>query len=256
MHASQVLAATIVFTGLILHFQTDTVTNAKRAVIVDAKPSHLPRLFVSDQQRVSVSGDWNVVQTGRSGRNARPWVYDLSNIRLRVVGASGTVTESMRFRDFVPRLPEMLTGADALLADVRSGDANVAATAYLDYSGGLLDVPICYKAAALYAPPLANGPRCVAREVDFTPTVSTDWEIQDIDDPSRKIVFASNAVVQIKNDSRTRGQHQRHYGQLLVAGTAVRDVTDSDLECTPECVLIGILPKRGPSVECSNNQWP
>jgi hypothetical protein len=256
MPASQLLAATIVFTGLILHFQTDTVTNAKRAVIVDAKPSHQPRLFVSDRQRVSDSGNWTIVQMGRSGPNARPWVYDLSNTRLKVVGASGAVTESTRFQDFVPRLPEVLNGTDALLPDVRSGAANVAIAAYLEYSGGLLDVPICYKAAALYSPPLPGGPRCVAREVDFTPAVNTNWEIQDVDDPTHKIVFASNALVQIKNDSTTRGQHQKHYGHLLAGGTTVRDVTDSDLECTPQCTLIGILPSRGPSVECSNNQWP
>jgi len=249
------LAATIVFTGLILHLQTDPLTDARRAVLVDAKPSHIPELVVANSHRVTHSGTWKIIQTGTA---TRPWRYDLSGARVHVVAQAGNLAKSVRFREFVPHLPALLKGNDDPLPALRDPGAQLAAgtAAYLDYATGTLDVPVCYKAAAVYTPPLPGGPRCVAREVDLTLAVNTDWEIQDVDDPSRRIVFKRNAIVQIQNDSTSRGQHQKHYAQLLAGGTEVLDVTDSDLECTPQCTLRMILPTRGPSVECSNNQWP
>lgn len=254
MPASSIIAATIVFTGLILHVQTDNASNAKRAVFADARPSHRPVLIVQDSRRDGEhSGNWTFEQLGSRRR------YDLSGMRLRVVGPNGIVKETDQFKNYVVRLPTVLTGGDALASPVRE-DAPpppmVAAT-YLDYSGGTLDVPVCYRSAAHYVG-VAGGPRCVAREVHFATDHAGTWEIQDADDPSRKIRFKENAIVQIQNETfpPTRGQHQKHYSQLLNQRTPVADLIESDLMCTPQCELIGIAASRGASVECTNNQWP
>ncbi|HYO76763.1 MAG TPA: hypothetical protein VE010_09900, partial [Thermoanaerobaculia bacterium] len=97
-----------------------------------------------------------------------------------------------------------------------------------------------------------------AREVQFTPAVEGNWEIRDVADETKTIVLRRNATIRIENDSKTHGQHQKHYSDVLAGNTAVRDLKLADLLCgTADCTMNGIRqPTFGANIQCSNNQWP
>lgn len=268
LHVSVLAAtATVIFSGLIVHHETDKIYSTRRAVILEDK-DHKPRLLIKDADRVGDSGGWRVNSTGSTNIK---WDYDLSDRNVQIIGPTGGVMLSDAFKLHVPSLPEILKPnvTDDLLDDVKNANLGLGkpAMAYVGYTGGTLDVKTCFPEEINFDPPVKvkfNGkekdPRCLAKEVVLSGTVGGNWRIEDADNSSMYIEIKPDAIIEITNQSMVSAAHQKMYSNVLKKKTTIRDIKRTGQcckdACDPNIACSQLPPQAGATVECTNSQWP
>ena len=276
-----ILAATVTFAGIVMHYDVQPSPREKRAVIVYMKDlKHDPVLKVSSSVAKYYKGNgpaWKV-KTDSTGN----YVFDLTGERLKIVGARDGVALSGDYNKRVMKIKEIVDGTAAdeeVYEEIKNGNAHVKdkTTAFIDYAGGTLSAPDCFLHPIEFIPKTSDDPRCLARRVvlKFTPkdsggTAMNTWEIQDVDDSTRTIIITDkNAQVDVENAARQSGFHYLHYDRVLKKGTPLRNMTYFNGRCSNTCEVVptpfGVkavkrpkYPKKpkGPTVECSNSNYP
>jgi hypothetical protein len=262
MNPLSILAVSVTFSGLILHYETDSVARTRRAVLISHSQ---PVLLILDTDRVRDLGTW------KGTLNNGVWGYDLRKKRVAITPLTGGVTTTSNFQNRVPRLPEMVgMNQTANLEDevVRGAALHRDTDTYIEYAGGTLDIGHCHMDEITFDPPVNGDPRCLASTVSLTQS-SGEWAIVERDNPANGVVIRSSGAAVVFNRVPGRG-HYKQYARILKkqgngSPTTIRDMKFTGsmcvLSCTPQVMVkppVIPLPIRilGPTVECSSTQWP
>jgi len=264
MQITSLVAATVAFSGLILHYEYDQVAHYRRAVLVKTA-GHKPTLIITGTKTQPHTNTFWVKWKLQKQTHSDVWKYDLSGMRLILEGDSSGVKRSALFKHNVPSLPEFIAGnaSDAVHDEIGKGDklhGNTAA--FLDYKEGELDVSFCHSMEIEFDPAKPKTDRrCIASKVVLE--LETDKiVILDAKNPKRRIDVALNHGVEIEfsnyDPNSPRGKHFKHYRDLLKNGSTLEPILETGRFCYTTSCKEG-APEPGPagaSVECSNTQWP
>jgi|GEM_PF-5661088 len=273
--AHPIFAATVLFSGLILHYETNSATHQKTAYLVKA-PNHVtPRILVPVGDFDSASGLTSTTTNG-------VMKFNLPAGKQYVIVPMDTTNKVTVMSDFdnrVPHLPKILSANVNVHADVVAGK-NHNSHATISYSDGTLSTQRCFEDAAMFSPHIMTE-QCLAEKVKLEITTNKNWEIHEVGNPTNKIVLKPNGIATIENaapPSSVHTQHQKHYALLLDTSVSVTvddiilgNKCDQD-KCTiiipkPPAVTTRSRKDHGgghpvpalmhePLVECSNSQWP
>lgn len=280
---------TIVFTGLILHYERinqNNVNHGKFAVVVDDRSTHVPIMRISKNAHIKDVDTWKGTDKGSH------YEYDLVGRSVTIENlTAGAVTPDALFKKNVPSLKEMHGATDTLHTNIPDGKPQAGVAAYVAYSGGDVTVSACFEAEAVFDPALTGDPRCLARTLKFTGVTTTGDEITIVGNGD-KVIVEKEVVIEISNSSNSGGtDHHKAFKKLLASSTELRDLVRTTRVCgncvaqktlffelngTATRIVLALFPalrpvfaaigkvagvfivprRRGPSVECSNSQWP
>jgi hypothetical protein len=247
-------AATVVFSGLILHYETNPVTHQKTAFLVNAA-GHSSAQIVVNSGLVDDKGF--IDKTGTRG------TYKLNTHRRYAIVPSqygGGVNPTADFDAHVPHLSKLLSAANAAIDPGAIAGRSQHVHSGISYAKGTLDIQNCYEQVIKFYPH-DTGEQCLAESVVLT--FDTDqWEFREVGNPSNKLVIASNGQVTIYNGAMAPGKHQLYFAKLLdppdsaTVDEYVRQNKKCDTQhCSPTDQAFN-AKKHHPEVECSNSQWP
>jgi hypothetical protein len=267
----QILAATVLFSGLILHYETNPTTHQKTAYLVDAPAHKKPRILVPVGDFDSASGlTHTAVRIG--GRDFLKFEFP-AGMHLVIVAENmaGKLKILSDFDDRVPHLKSILSAPSNEHADLKNGK-NHNSHGTVSYANGTLDTTRCFEDAVVFDPH-TTAPRCLAEEVRWSIQTTKNWEIREAGDPSNTIVLKAAAEVRIENEAIATGTHQKNYKLMLAKNVTVDDFVRSGKCNQGSCTVITAAEEENakahsahdapsdasshaPRVECSNTQWP
>jgi hypothetical protein len=270
----QILAATVFFSGLIVHVEMNPATHQRTAYLLDdsggQKEHQTPRLVVTSGF-ASASGFTSLGGGAFSLKTKKQYVIVPSNL-------SGGVNEMPEFKNRIPHLSKIISNPSAMPHTDVLGGKNHNSHATVTYVNGTLGTDRCFKNAIKFSPH-DTGEQCLGQSVKLTINTNDDWEIHEVGNSSNKIVVHASGEVRIENVApvSSTNLHQKNYKLLLDRNVTVDDYvrtrTCDEVNCTitsaPQPVA-ATRPKRdrghqhpgpvteefNPAVECSNTQWP
>ena len=226
---------TILFVGLIAHVLTDG--GAQRAVLVNA-PQHDARLIVDAA---------DVIENRGFERDARG-AYKLEGEHLTIDGIpKGDATFEASYLRNVPSLTRISDGT-TLIPEIESASPSEAVAAYLDLGRGTFSANETWGSSVTFG---RSRAMCIASAIAFR--ADNSGEVAFRTDSGKVLRVRGSATVRVVNDPPlgANGTHFHMYAHLL------RDATKLDEpERAGSCGTRRRVASHGPSVECSNTQWP